>query len=117
MNNGTAATTPAALSPVRPRDATGSKTKVKTQRFKKNDLIHLFRGLASMLKAQINTALAANGLSAAAITGTVGDTAASTSTSGFPLHGPECGNSELMPRIRVLAWVHPIPGIATAPTE
>ena len=55
MNNGTAATTPAALSPVRPRDAAGSKTKVKTQRFKKKDLIHLFRGLASMLKAQINT--------------------------------------------------------------
>ena len=55
MNNGTAATTPAALSPARPREAAGPKTKVKTQRFNKKDLIHLFRGLASMLKAQINT--------------------------------------------------------------
>ena len=55
MNNGTAATTPAALSPARPREAAGPKTKVKTQLFKKKDLIHLFRGLASMLKAQINT--------------------------------------------------------------
>ena len=55
MNNGTAATTSAALSPARPRGAAGSKAKAKIQRFKKKDLIHLFRGLASMLKAQINT--------------------------------------------------------------
>ncbi len=55
MNNGTATTNPGAFSPVAPRTAGRTKNAGKQQRFKKKDLIHLFRGLSSMLKAQINT--------------------------------------------------------------
>ena len=55
MNNGTATTNPGAFSPVAPRNAGRTKNAGKQQRFKKKDLIHLFRGLSSMLKAQINT--------------------------------------------------------------
>ncbi|MFM1558310.1 MAG: type II secretion system F family protein [Roseibacillus sp.] len=56
MSNGAATTTP---TPVSAR-ATAAKPAVakkgsKKQNFKKKELIHMFRGLASMLKAQINT--------------------------------------------------------------
>jgi len=55
MNNASATTTPASLPQASARHAPKAGKKVKIQRFKKKDLIHLFRGLASMLKAQINT--------------------------------------------------------------
>ena len=55
MNNASATTTPATLSQASAQDASAAGKKAKIQRFKKKDLIHLFRGLASMLKAQINT--------------------------------------------------------------
>ncbi|MFP6884653.1 MAG: type II secretion system F family protein [Roseibacillus sp.] len=55
MSNGSATTTPVSLSHASAQHAAASRKKVKIQRFKKKDLIHLFRGLASMLKAQINT--------------------------------------------------------------
>ena len=56
MNNASATTTtPASVPRTTAQRAQGAGKKVKIQRFKKKDLIHLFRGLASMLKAQINT--------------------------------------------------------------
>ena len=55
MSNGSSTTTPVSLSHASAQHAAASRKKVKIQRFKKKDLIHLFRGLASMLKAQINT--------------------------------------------------------------
>ncbi|MCH2063413.1 MAG: type II secretion system F family protein [Roseibacillus sp.] len=55
MNNASATTTPAPLPQASAQHASKAGKKVKIQRFKKKDLIHLFRGLASMLKAQINT--------------------------------------------------------------
>ena len=55
MSNGSSTTTPVSLSHASAQHAAVTRKKVKIQRFKKKDLIHLFRGLASMLKAQINT--------------------------------------------------------------
>ena len=55
MNNGTVTTNAGAFSPAASRSAVSAKKERKVQRFKKKDLIHLFRGLSSMLKAQINT--------------------------------------------------------------
>ena len=55
MSNGSTTTTPVSLSHASAQHAAVTRKKVKIQRFKKKDLIHLFRGLASMLKAQINT--------------------------------------------------------------
>ena len=55
MNNASATTTPTPLPQASAQHASKVGKKVKIQRFKKKDLIHLFRGLASMLKAQINT--------------------------------------------------------------
>ena len=55
MSNGSATTTPVSLSHASAQHAAVTRKKVKIQRFKKKDLIHLFRGLSSMLKAQINT--------------------------------------------------------------
>ncbi|MBB22621.1 MAG: hypothetical protein CMN04_07015 [Roseibacillus sp.] len=55
MNNGTVTTNAGAFSPAASRPAVSAKKERKVQRFKKKDLIHLFRGLSSMLKAQINT--------------------------------------------------------------
>ncbi|HAO96799.1 MAG: hypothetical protein CMP26_03885 [Roseibacillus sp.] len=55
MNNGTVTTNAGAFSPAGSRPAVSAKKETKVQRFKKKDLIHLFRGLSSMLKAQINT--------------------------------------------------------------
>ena len=55
MNNASATTTPTPLPQASAQHASKAGKKVKIQRFKKKDLIHLFRGLASMLKAQINT--------------------------------------------------------------
>ena len=55
MNNGTVTTNAGAFSPAASRPAVSAKKERKVQRFNKKDLIHLFRGLSSMLKAQINT--------------------------------------------------------------
>ena len=54
MNNG-AATPTSSLPRALERQAAAPRKGVKKNFFKKKDLIHLFRGLASMLKAQINT--------------------------------------------------------------
>ena len=55
MNNGTVTTNAGTFSPATSQPAVRAKRESKVQRFKKKDLIHLFRGLSSMLKAQINT--------------------------------------------------------------
>ncbi len=55
MNNGTVTTNSGTFSPAASRPVVRAKKESKVQRFKKKDLIHLFRGLSSMLKAQINT--------------------------------------------------------------
>ncbi|MBB81153.1 MAG: hypothetical protein CMN02_09205 [Roseibacillus sp.] len=55
MNNGTITTNTGNFSPAASRHAARAEKVSKVQRFKKKDLIHLFRGLSSMLKAQINT--------------------------------------------------------------
>tara|TARA_Y100000766_G_scaffold113872_2_gene97750 strand:+ start:378 stop:1511 length:1134 start_codon:yes stop_codon:yes gene_type:complete len=55
MNNGTVTTNAGTFSPAVSRPAVSAKKERKVQRFKKKDLIQLFRGLSSMLKAQINT--------------------------------------------------------------
>ena len=55
MNNGTVTTNAGTFSPAASRPAVSAKKERKVQRFKKKDLIQLFRGLSSMLKAQINT--------------------------------------------------------------
>ena len=48
MNNGTATNTPGSFSPVTSRAAVRPKKEARVQRFKKKDLIHLFRGLSSI---------------------------------------------------------------------
>jgi len=55
MNNGTVTTNAGSFAPATSHPAVRAKKESKIQRFKKKDLIHLFRGLSSMLKAQINT--------------------------------------------------------------
>lgn len=56
MSNGAATTTTPALSGrVSAAKPAAAKKGAKKQYFKKKELIHMFRGLASMLKAQINT--------------------------------------------------------------
>ena len=54
MSNG-AATTTSSFSRAAGQQAAAPKKGVRKNYFKKKELIHLFRGLASMLKAQINT--------------------------------------------------------------
>lgn len=55
MSNGAATTTPPPISTAVPTKRAAAKGGTNKNYFKKKELIHMFRGLASMLKAQINT--------------------------------------------------------------